>query len=184
MMRGVTLSAPLKHSHPCRTLQHVDTAFSTFLTQIQPGGLLIACTDDPGCWRVVQSMIASGRLHSWKKMFRSSVKKQATCKWVITYGCTADCDVHVASMAMPDRPVAAEKSCELTWKGFSEHHGAKKTIQADFQMQLAGQHNVMNTTAAIIASSVCAVMQDSQAPTSAQALSQGGASTLVLVKRV
>lgn len=183
MLSAITLLAPLERSRPCRTLHHLDTAFSTFLTQIQQGGLLIACRDDPGCWRVVQGMIASGMLHSWKEMFSSSQNQQATCKWVITYGCAADSDVHVTSTVRRDQQVAAGKCYKLTWEGFSAHHIAAK-LQADFQMQLVGNHNLMNATAALIATSVCEVMQNSQSLTAAQALSLGGASTHVLAKRV
>ena len=46
-------------------------------------------------------------------------------------------------------------------------------MHTHFYLQLAGQHNAMNAVAAILASSVCAVMQSMKLSTASEALLTG-----------
>lgn len=137
--------------------------------------MLVACKDDPGCWRVVQSMIATGRLRSWAEFPDATQERQTTCKWVIAFGSTPDCDVQVTHMAKPGRSAANTASHTLTWQGFAAESDSP-TMQCCFEVQLAGQHNLLNATAAIVASSVCVVMQSMNCATAGQALSEGNSS--------
>eukprot|EP00892_Ulva_mutabilis_P006780 jgi/Ulvmu1/4474/UM002_0199.1 len=152
------------------TMHDVERAFNRFLWQIQPGGILIACQDDAGSHRAAQTMTTAGQLHSWRHFQSSTTEEREKRAWVIMYGSGADCDVRVSHGQYGAGSCLC--TCNLTWRGL--HGGVGDTeLHCCFQSRLVGHHNMLNATAALVASSVCAVMQSMQFDTPSQALSTG-----------
>lgn len=164
----------------CRTIHQVDDAFHGFLAQIQPGGLLIACQDDPGSQRALHKVAAMCHLRSWTDRHSCSPEQREACTWVITYGSGKECDVHVSqSVQICQDPCIS--TYNLVWRrlAFDKDHA---DLLCSFRSQLPGHHNMLNAAAAIVASSVYAVMRTMKVENPSQAWTRGTVAQMTVVQ--
>jgi UDP-N-acetylmuramate--alanine ligase len=101
------------------TAEAVETAFADFCATVTPGGLIVACLDDPGARRIVE--------HAADGAAARGVQ-------IIGYGRAADAAVRVEGL----RATAAGVSCTLV-----DAHGPM-----ELQLRVPGEHNGLNAAAA------------------------------------
>jgi len=104
------------------TFEAVQEAYAAFAATVRPGGLLVACADDPGSARLAQRAAASGLR-------------------VLRYGQTADADVRVAQVAFDG----------LSCRADLVERGAAGAVRRELTLAVPGLHNVLNATAAYVA---------------------------------
>ena len=117
----VAVVTNVEHDHPdCyptpRDFMH---AFEVFVSQIEPGGILIACGDDPGAAKLI-------------------VKAQSNAQRVISYGIQAEELDYRASQLHRNR-----------WGGFDfDVYRQDSERLASLHLRVPGKHNVLNALAA------------------------------------
>jgi UDP-N-acetylmuramate--alanine ligase len=107
------------------TAEAVAAAFDDFADRVRPGGLLIACADDPGS----------------REAARQAAVRRGTELRVLTYGTSADADVRLTDVA--DAPAGVSFRLEAP--------GAPDRVVA---LRVPGRHNALNAAAAWTAATV------------------------------
>ncbi len=108
-------------------LATVEQAYAEFARTVRPGGLVVACADDPGSARLADAVRDAGGAHP--------DGGQATR--VVTYGFSPDADVRLADPVL-------------------EGHGARAQVALegvvhDLVLRVPGRHNLLNAAAALAA---------------------------------
>lgn len=105
------------------TFAEVERAYAEFTESIRPGGLLVACADDPGSARLAARAAASGQR-------------------VLTYGFDPDADLRLSDHR-PDREgIGTTTTLHLP-------AGGRETLR----LPAPGPHNALNAAAALLAAS-------------------------------
>lgn len=118
----VAVVTNVEHDHPdCYpTPEDYEAAFRQFAGGLRPGGVLIACVDDPGARRLLDEMRSAG-------------------KAVIAYATSASAADYTARSLRPN--VAGGMSFAL--------HRRAETLVSEIALQIPGEHNVRNALAAL-----------------------------------
>lgn len=104
------------------TAEAVEQAFDAFCDRVLPGGLIVACLDDPGARRVVERVRSRGADDEVR---------------VVGYGVAPDADVRVEPVTAED-PVVGGQDYLVT----SADH------RATLRLRIPGWHSALNATAA------------------------------------
>jgi len=119
---AVITSIEADHLDNYASLAEIEAAFAAFARRISPGGLLVACADDPGS----RSLAAAA----------SGLPVR-----VLTYGESADADYLVSGVT----PSGMSTAFTVTGAGRARHVQPGGTL---LQIAVPGRHNALNATAA------------------------------------
>ncbi|MFC7491996.1 MULTISPECIES: UDP-N-acetylmuramate--L-alanine ligase [unclassified Knoellia] len=103
------------------TYDNVEAAYADFVASIRPGGLLVACADDPGSARLAARAASSGTR-------------------VLTYGFAASADLTLADHRPDDEGIGTTTTLQLA-DGTTAH----------LRLATPGPHNALNAAAAYLA---------------------------------
>jgi len=119
----------------------VEEAFEEFVARIVPGGLLVACLDDPGSERLARLAAANGtRVRTYGRHAAPSDGADVTPADGAPADGTLGAD-HVEVVL--DRLHASGSVAHLTW-----HHRGAEPVRVSLDLAVPGAHNVLNATAA------------------------------------
>jgi UDP-N-acetylmuramate--alanine ligase len=108
------------------TAEAVEAAFDAFADRVLPGGLLVACADDPGASRVAA---------------RAAARRSGDLR-VLRYGEAADADVRVVDLD------AGGSRVGFRLVGAGPDGAASGGIDRRLTLRLPGRHNALNAAAA------------------------------------
>ncbi len=118
------------------TLQALEAAFTAFVDRIVPGGVLVACADDPGSAALARARAAGGGA-------------------VVTYGAHPGAGVVLDGV----RPTGGGAACTLRHDGW----GGNPPGSVDVALRVPGWHNALDAAAAFSAALVLGLAPDDAA---------------------
>jgi UDP-N-acetylmuramate--alanine ligase len=121
---AVITSIEADHLDNYGSLAEIEATFAAFARKITPGGLLVACADDPGARRLAAAAPLPLR--------------------VITYGESAEADYRVSEVV----PRGMGTGLTVTRGGRAREAGAKVPAAVSFDIAVPGRHNALNAAAA------------------------------------